>query len=74
MTTLTIILLVFILILALFLLGWFVMRKIGARGCAACDNQSCPLRTAPKVEKKMRSDFKADTLSGDEKDPRKKIL
>ena len=70
----TIILLIFILILSLFLLGWLVMRKIGARGCAACDNQSCPLRTAPRTKKKKQSDFKVETLSGNGKDPREKIL
>jgi predicted transcriptional regulator len=50
------------------------MRKIGARGCAACDNQSCPLRTAPRTKKKKQSDFKVETLSGNGKDPREKIL
>ncbi|HDL64094.1 MAG TPA: hypothetical protein ENH12_01750, partial [Proteobacteria bacterium] len=50
------ILLICILILALFVLGLLILKKIGARGCAACDNPSCSLRKAPFPQKKILDD------------------
>jgi len=66
MMVLQIILLVVILIGALIILGLFLLKMVGKRGCAACGNWSCPMN--PGYEGDKKNGDTASRLPDEDKD------